>query len=172
MNVRAALFVVVIPVGFMATWLLSLVVALTQAQEVTLAVKGYDPRDLLSGHYLRYQVDYGSGDLSFSYGEAICVCLPQTSEATVQASWIGECNRRDHATCPLFIKGVASYRGIKAGIERYFIPEEYSDVLSRIPQDATIKVRVTTDGTSLVTGMFVGGVPILEWAKAQGAKPH
>ena len=171
MNVRAALFIVGIPIGIMATWLLSLVVAVTQAQEVTLAVTGYDPRDLLSGHYLRYRVDYGVGIPLFLNGDSICVCLPQTSEGPVKASWIGECKRRDPATCPLFIKGVALFHGIDAGIERYFIPEEHSDVLSRIPQDATIKVRVTKDGTPSVTGMFVGGVPILEWAKTQGTKP-
>lgn len=171
MNVRAGLFVVGIPIGIMATWLLSLFVALTQAQEVTLAVTGYDPRDLLSGHYLRYRVDYGVGIPFFLNGDSICVCLPPTSEGVVKASWVGECKRRD-STCPLFIKGVASHRGIDAGIERYFIPEKYSDALARVPQNTTIKVRVTKDGTAYVTGMFVDGLPILEWAKTHGTKPH
>jgi len=114
----------------MATWLLSLVIALTQSQEVTLAVTGYDPRDLLSGNHLRYRVDYGVGIPFFLNGDSICVCLPQTSEGTVKVSWIGECKRRDHVPCPMYIKGVGSHRDIDTRIERYFIPEEYSDVLS------------------------------------------
>ena len=54
MRFKTVHLVVILPVAAMALWLISLNVALTRAREVTLAVTGYDPRDLLSGHYLRY----------------------------------------------------------------------------------------------------------------------
>jgi uncharacterized membrane-anchored protein len=52
-----------------------------------------------------------------------------------------------------------------AGIERYYFPEEYQQVLFSIPRDATIKVRITEDGSAYVRDMYVAGEPILEYAR-------
>jgi uncharacterized membrane-anchored protein len=154
----------------MALWLLSLNIPLMQAQEVTLAVTGYDPRDLLSGHYLRYRVDYGVGfDQSrLSAGqlnEDFCACLTPDSSGISKASWIGRCAERHSPTCPIFVKGKFSRNGLNAGIERYYIPEHYQYSLAQVPAFATIKARVTSKGTAYVTGMYVNDIPILEWAK-------
>ncbi len=171
MTLRPALFVVVAPLGAMVVWLLSLVVAVSLAQEVRLPVKGYDPRDPLSGHYLRYQVNYGMTFSSQSHTSLIrepsCVCLSQGADGVAKATWNGECSQRDAATCPLFIRGMRTWNVFDAGIERYYIPEEYQEKLARIPENASIKVRVTKSGVAYVTDMYVDGKPILEWAKAQ-----
>jgi uncharacterized membrane-anchored protein len=172
MKFKSAYLVVMLPVAAMLVWLLSLNVALMRAQEVTLAVAGYDPRDLLSGHYLQYRVDYGFDSRLIQPGsgyrdEAYCACLSPDSSGISKASWHGWCAERDSQSCPLFIKGTASWNGLKAGIERYYIPESYQHSLARIPPDATIKVRVTANGTAYVTDMYVNGIPILEWAKQQ-----
>jgi uncharacterized membrane-anchored protein len=52
-----------------------------------------------------------------------------------------------------------------AGIERYYIPEQYQHALARVPSGAAIKVRVTANGTAYVTDMYVENTPVLEWAK-------
>lgn len=39
-------------------WTSTVVVKATSAPEVLLPVRGYDPRDLLSGHYISYQIDW------------------------------------------------------------------------------------------------------------------
>ena len=158
MTLKPALFVVAIPVGAMLTWLLSLMTALTLAREVTLPVTGYDPRDLLYGHYLSYRVNYG---ITFPYPsiEPSCVCLSQGADGIAQA------------TCPLFIRGTRDRNEFNAGIERYYIPEQYQHALSSIPQNTTIKVRVAKSGSAYVTDMYVDGTPILEWAKTQPLHP-
>lgn len=33
-------------------------------QDVILPIRGYDPRDLISGHYIRYQIDWDKADCS------------------------------------------------------------------------------------------------------------
>ena len=170
MTLKPALFVVAIPVGAMLTWLLSLMTALTLAREVSLPVTGYDPRDLLSGHYLSYRINYG---MTFTYPiiEPSCVCLSQGADGIAQATWQGECSQRDKATCPLFIRGTRDRNEFNAGIERYYIPEQYQHALSSIPQNTTIKVRVAKSGSAYVTDMYVDGAPILEWAKTQPLHP-
>jgi uncharacterized membrane-anchored protein len=172
MRFKTVHLVVILPVAAMACWLLSLNVALMRAREVTLAVTGYDPRDLLSGHYLRYRVDYGLGSeqnrLTGGYrNEDFCACLTPDSSGISKASWAGRCAERDSLSCPIFVKGKSSWNGLNAGIERYYIPEGYQHSLARIPPNASIKVRVTASGTAYVTGMYVGDLPILEWAKQQ-----
>jgi uncharacterized membrane-anchored protein len=155
----------------MVVWLLSLNIALMRAQEVTLAVSGYDPRDLLSGHYLRYQIDYGMtpeprGDSR--QGRQLCACLSTQPDGIAKASWFGECSGRPLSSCSLFIKGVSTWDGMQAGIERYYIPERHQNALAQLPKNATIKVRVAKSGTAYVTDMYVGSTPLLEWAESQG----
>ena len=43
-------------------WMSSVSLQACSAPEVKLAITGYDPRDLLSGHYIRYQVDWAKSD--------------------------------------------------------------------------------------------------------------
>jgi uncharacterized membrane-anchored protein len=162
MKIKTGFVVIGIPVGIMAAWLISLLVALSQAQEVTFEVTGYDPRSLISGHYLRYQVDLGA---AAPYGSftPLCACLTADEDGVSRASWIGPCSA---TSCPLFIRGSSLGGPFDMGIDRYYIPDEYMDELAVVPPHATVKALVTKSGRAIVTGMFVEGVPILEWAKA------
>jgi uncharacterized membrane-anchored protein len=155
----------------MALWVGSMGIEAARGTDVVLPIRGFDPIDILRGHYLTYQVDYGTR-VKIQQGYDMiprCVCLEAKGEGRAEASWFGQCADRDPATCPLFIKGNISYGfgGFNAGIERYYIPEAYSEKLRVAPDGATIKVRVTSSGRGYVTDMFVNGEPILEYAKRQ-----
>lgn len=45
-------------------WTLDLAWQRSHGKEVTVSVMGYDPRDLLSGHYIQYQIDWARTDCS------------------------------------------------------------------------------------------------------------
>lgn len=45
-------------------WTLELTWQRSQGTEVIVSVMGYDPRDLLSGHYIQYQIDWNRTDCS------------------------------------------------------------------------------------------------------------
>jgi len=168
MNPRAIGLIVVAPIALMALWIGSLAVEVAQGADVLLPVRGYDPRDILRGHYVTYQVDYGSKVTRESYDQdPRCVCLEPKGGAVTEATWFGYCADRDAGTCPLFIRGRSSYQGFLAGIERFYIPEAYSESLRTVPDGATIKVRVARSGRAYVTEMLVKGEPILEYAKKQ-----
>lgn len=168
MKARWYLFVVIFPIAIMALWCGSLGVAIARGTEVSLKITGSDPRDLLRGHYLRYQVLYGLESeirRSTDSGRAACLCLSTPSDGVAQGTWIGACEERDTSKCPLFIKGTLEYGAFRAGIERYYFSEDYKSSLATVPAESTITVRVTADGTGYVQGMYVAGEPIEEYAR-------
>lgn len=171
MNARAGFFTVVTPIVIMALWVASLAVEVARGRDVILAVSGYDPRDILRGHYITYRVDYGpkvpASPEAASVGAPYCACLESKAEGPAVATWFGKCEERAPDTCDLFIVGRTSWRQFSAGIERFYIPEVYGDKLQRVPSGATIKVRVTRSGKARVTDMYVNGEPILEYAKRE-----
>lgn len=55
MKKYVVLFFILLPSIFFVFWVISLNNQLQQGQEVRIQIQGYDPRDLLSGHYILYQ---------------------------------------------------------------------------------------------------------------------
>ncbi len=51
-----------IPFAALAVWAMWLYVQQATGQEIRVAVTGYDPRDLLSGHYIQYTIDWEKTD--------------------------------------------------------------------------------------------------------------
>lgn len=51
-----------LPLICLMSWTVFLSVTRNQGTEVKVAVMGYDPRDLISGHYIAYQIDWGKTD--------------------------------------------------------------------------------------------------------------
>ena len=51
------LFLLLVPVFFLTGWIYSLKMQIDKGNLVSVPIMGYDPRDLLRGHYLEYQID-------------------------------------------------------------------------------------------------------------------
>ncbi len=51
-----------IPFLILLAWTVGLHYQKTHMPEVELPIMGYDPRDLLAGHYIRYQIDWDNAD--------------------------------------------------------------------------------------------------------------
>lgn len=172
---RFALFAVAFPLVVMGAWLARLESLEHSGTPVRLAVTGFDPRDLLAGHYVTYAVSYGP--LSSCPDEksdpiATCVCLAENSATRLhQATWAGDCSERP-ATCGPFIKGTCRYGRFDANIERFYFPEAFQSTLAVVPEKSTITVVLRPTGEGLVTGFAVDGVQLLDYAKAHGEKPH
>jgi len=183
MRIRPPL-VVAAPILVMMGWVVSLVIALSRSTEVTLPIRGYDPRDLLRGHYLQYTVDYGLNTQLPIDEDAInrplapeyCVCLAQDPSGLAHGTAITPCAERDPVSCPLFIRGQAltwSSGGdqpnwsLIAGIERFYIPDRYQDELATIPDGAKIRVQVTESGAAYVSEMLVGDAPLAHYVRSR-----
>ena len=62
MRKKLLLFILFLPCLFLFGWLCFLSFQKTQGKEVTVVIMGYDPRDLLSGHYIAYRIDWNKTD--------------------------------------------------------------------------------------------------------------
>lgn len=62
---------VFLPVLILLVWVATIEVQRAQGREVVVRLQGYDPRDLLSGHYISYRLDWDKTDCTQFEG-AIC----------------------------------------------------------------------------------------------------
>lgn len=62
---------VLLPVIILLVWVMTLEVQIQQGREVVIRLRGYDPRDLLSGHYISYQLDWAETDCA-QFENGIC----------------------------------------------------------------------------------------------------
>lgn len=162
------LFSVAVPLLVMLAWVIKQEYDVRTATKIELQVEGYDPRDLLSGHYLQYRVVYGPEGDCKNYnpkGPGFCQCLQVAKENNIATShWLGSCTERP-ADCNLWIEGACQWNQFDAGIERYYFPEKYKDVLHTIPPNSTIQIALRNNGSAIVTDFLVDGVALIEYAK-------
>jgi len=83
MNKQLSAVLLLCPFLVLAGWSMYYLSFTKKAPEVVLPIRGYDPRNLLSGHYIQFQIDWASADCH-------------------QADWNGVCPRTD-------FKGVDRY---------------------------------------------------------------
>lgn len=128
-------------------------------------ISGYDPRDLLSGHYLIYTIDYGVPNLcdysSGSYEQKeshICFDSNMHVAGPVPSS------------CKVAIRGECKGGRFVAGLERFYVPQEKALALERLIQSkkASIVVAIGDNGSSQVTDLLIEEVP---WQEAMAAMP-
>jgi uncharacterized membrane-anchored protein len=159
------LIVLVIPVLIMLGWLSMLQYKLTNGKEVRLKIAAYDPRDILSGHYMRYTIDFGTQLSCKDNSKNSCVCLSQKEGDKFHTAFLVEDCDQLRPTCNTMLKGDCSYQRFSTNIERYYIPEKYSNVLQTLPQNGSILVSLDTDGNGIVKEMFVKNETIIEYAE-------
>ena len=165
-------FAFLLPIVVLGCWALSQSVRVAAGTEVRLRVTGYDPRDLLSGHYLRYRVDFGTDVCAGGTAseDQTCVCLSMSpGNEVAQVLWSGTCAARAVERCPLYLRGHCEFSRFVAGIERFYFPESDAWLLSAVPPESVIAVSVGADGIGRVTQLFVGGVPLEEYVKEKRA---
>lgn len=157
---------VLVPLAVMLGWAGYHAATVARGVKVRLRVEGFDPRDLLSGHYLRYRVDYGLDGICAGQAEPTCVCLERPGGGEpARAGWTGSCEARPD--CHLWLRGRCSSSRFEAGIERFYFPETLARPLAVVPPDATIEVALDGRGGGIVSGFFVGDEPLLDYARRQ-----
>ncbi len=150
--------------------------------EMTFDVRGYDPRDLLSGHYVQYRVDYGPAldcnDLEnppelettpakktqTEFDQCVCYSDPPDPDS----GYWQDCASIEKTSCPVFIKGACSYGRFTAGIEKFFVPEEkaaYYDSVLR-SEGARLTVKIDASGSAAIVDLDLP-VSFEEWMEKQ-----
>lgn len=141
-------------------------------------VTGYDPRDLLRGHYLTFRYDWNWNEAStqMCIGEECALCIQETTSYNPKVSIVPLEKARQ---CEGFIQGYSYGPGafeIGAvegyGLQRYYIPESEAERLERILWQGTqnshkfdIGLRVSRTGQAFIEGMYIDDVSLEEWIK-------
>ena len=166
-----------LPVCVLLIWVAYLTFIVKGHDSIMLSVKAYDPRDLLSGHYLQYAIEYGPAmpcARDGNFGESRftdCVCFDQSPDGSpATTSWSGDCNARPPYGCPLWVTGTCENGRYEVGIERFYIPEEFSKPLRRVPDNSTIQVHLNGKGNGIVTDFFVAGQPLKVYVESLPAE--
>lgn len=133
---------------------------LQKGESIVLPIKGFDPRDLLSGHYLIYTVDYGVENLcqEVEENQTLEVCLKPTSALRAAAM-----------QCDLYIQGTCQRNRFKTGIERFYIPEAQAKPLDQALRNekGALQVNVDTQGKAQIETLLIEGQLWQEWLKEQ-----
>lgn len=183
---------VVLPLLAMLAWAANHAWRSAHGERVELRVQGYDPRDLLSGHFLQYMVDYGTEAAPCALGaspdgatpqlspeepssrelpnlEPQCVCLTRHADSSRHvAVWSKPCS--DMPPCAVFVRGHCVGSRFEAGIERFYIPEGYQSQLAVVPDESSIVVSVSPDGDAHVLDFLVDGAPVSRYASDPGSR--
>lgn len=128
---------------------------------IVLPILGYDPRDILKGHYLTYTVDYGRGNICRGQGEErdIYLCLGEKEGETRIISGPREQYARG---CRGIIKGrCGKDERFHAGIEKFFIPENRALELDKLVRGkkGSLVLKVDQDGNAVISDLLIEGTP-------------
>lgn len=138
--------------------------------ELTVPIEGYDPRDLLSGHYLNYWVrasrysENSGKDYSSEFGN-LCACFSR-EEIVI--------DRCSADSCSYYVP-ISRRNGLlfaSEDLQRYYIPDKYKNVLTVVPPHSKLKVAVKA-GSARALQMYVfdpnegRDLTVEEWAKSR-----
>ena len=128
------------PVVALLFWVICLALSQIGAKEVKVVIMGYDPRDLLAGRYLAYQIDWDKTDCK-QFKNNVC----PKEEFCTEAKWGRECR--------FYLSEARA-----SVLDRLFAKRKESDVFEVIY--AYKKGRMPVAKTLLINGKDWGKVPL------------
>lgn len=156
--------------------------AVSTGKELIVTAQGFDPRDLLAGHYVRLAYDFSTPPNSGVYcytkkGATVWVSLiPLSSRQDVAADQVA-CSRAELPKGALFIKGKSTgYSRIEYGIERFYATQKDAERIEKalrgfnpdLPEEQRPPVRAVLsiggDGQARLKALLLGDERVdLSW---------
>ncbi|MBL1319896.1 MAG: GDYXXLXY domain-containing protein [Methylophaga sp.] len=166
MNNKKLFMVVMIPFILLCLLIARAEYHLSVGAQWDFAITGYDPRDLLRGHYLRFRLAYDwqetknecSGRTSCSY------CLTDIGE---QAPKVQIVDTHTAKQCDGFMQ----YDDLQTPLNRFYIAETQAklaeDILrqARIDNTAYLRLSINKKGEPRIVDLLIDGRPLEELLK-------
>ncbi|MBM9578773.1 GDYXXLXY domain-containing protein [Leptospira sp. 201903070] len=161
-----------IPVLFFASEILYLEFAKKSGKELILPIAGYDPRDLLAGHYLRYNISFQTEALCLrNDSERIsnhkasenshCVCYSHSGKILEgEGLFVEKCEPdtlKSRELCRVYLRGICQYGRFKIGNERYYVNEQKAldyEARLRKEKDVHIRLKVNEEGRAITDALI------------------
>ncbi|WP_078127490.1 GDYXXLXY domain-containing protein [Leptospira alexanderi] len=159
----------ILPIVFFGWEIITLENSKNSGKELILPITGYDPRDLLSGHYLRYDILYQSDSIcqnpnTNSYrksdSDQHCVCYPHSGKIKEgEGAFINDCSPdilKDRRACRLHLRGTCRYGRFKIGNERFYVNEEKAmEYETRLRKEKVyIRLKVDSEGKAITDSLI------------------
>jgi uncharacterized membrane-anchored protein len=168
MSRRFLAFAVILPLVVLAFGMVRAEHHLRDNRRWVFDVTGYDPRDLLRGHYIQYRLVLDEGDpqdrgvesCDEDSGEGCCLCLA--------ADFPGGPTKVVRTTCEAAVSrcdGALQTRYLDE-LQRYYIPEARADELNELFRDASqehrtqVVIAIDESGKPQVDTLLIDDVPI------------
>jgi len=160
------LLAVLIPFLLLSFLIIRAEIHINQGQEWQFKVQGYDPRDLLRGHYLRFNLRYNwtNEKAGCESGVDCCLCLSDISQQTPEVK---------KTNCEVAKNQCDGYMRseFERSLNRYYIPEDYALQAEQILRDAGaennafLSVSISNTGEPQITDMIIRGESLSELIK-------
>lgn len=166
---KKSLFMIalLLPIALLLSNVIHKQLQLIYGKTVSLSVQGFDPRHLLSGHYLVYDVLYDSdnscADVEVSPQQKLAMCLsPQqhlsdleSIEKDCNVYLLGQCECQRERGC------------FKAGIERFYIPDDHALELDKAmrTKGGELVISVNRKGEAAIKELMIDGQPWLNYVR-------
>lgn len=155
------LALLLVPTLVLAGWALSIRAQRAEQPALRIGVVGFDPRDLLRGHYLQVRLDIGGLAEPLAALDAVpdCVCVTPPAKPADRPGFapLPSCLPADIGHCPY---PLADPRQIL----RVYVPQsraaELEEKLRQGLSKLDVEVRFAGDGTIALGKLAVDGVPV------------
>lgn len=143
------LALLLLPTLLLAGWAASIAVQRAAQPTLRIAIVGYDPRDLLRGHYLQFRLDLAPGEA------APCACLePNPADALRPIARPVSCPAAaEPPPCPQYVD-------MPRQTFRYYLPQEkaleYEKLLRESPGAASTLVHFHSGGRLSFSDLVAG----------------
>ncbi len=170
MNKRKLIFALLFPILVLSALIFYRQARVMTGKEIILPIAGFDPRDILSGHYLIYMIDYGikNNNLCNVYANTnhnAYICLKKDSDNTemytslIYMDTYSADSAESDQDCFAVIKGKCKDGRFAAGIEKFFIPEKYGKSFDKAVRGRKGKIvlSVAKNGSAAVKDLLIDG---------------
>lgn len=125
------------------------------------ALTGYDPRDLLRGHYLRFRIDYDwqENKQSCNTNKGCSYCLTDIGN---QAPKVQIVNANIAKQCDGFMQ----YDKLQTPLNRFYIPETQAILAekllrkARVDKTAYLRLSINKKGVPRIVDLLIDGRPL------------
>lgn len=157
-----------IPIIALFGWVLSLEYHIATSQQIRVAIQGYDPRDILAGHYITFSLTTEPVNPCTTTPESqqnYCVCYsPAQDGISHTPTWGGLCDTKP-SNCSVFVTGRCQWSRFTTDAERYSIPEYLAPALKVIPPGSSALLSVNNSGSMQVVQLYKDEMTIEEFAQ-------
>ena len=165
MSRRYVIVALVLPLLAIAIGIVRAELFLSHARDFVFEIGGYDPRDLLRGHYLQFRLQVEPLSVREACDDssgACCLCLTRVAEDAVPYAERASCTTA-RSSCD-----AALHTRYLTEPQRYYIPEQRARELERrlieaMPQRrAQVVLAIDREGGAQIRELRIDGEPILD----------